>query len=263
MKSWYEHLPQYTICMKSFISIAFVCVLASCTAKKTSEKLLQDSTRLTTASLDSAVNQTNPEPAIVISDSATQVLRALVDSRLDTVYNALSDSANFYKVELIEYYDEYEGQDEMKRYIWFFDKQFSIAYSKYSYQNGAMQNPDIKECITQNNIVTCVKESGDSNTYGNLLFTIWDAKSGGTQFDWSTYSKGVESIKPLLENYSEQVQQNWDSNLLTLQSFIESEEPTNDNETYLLLKEVPKHADLVDYTKVTIPKAVYHKLKSN
>lgn len=105
----------------------------------------------------------------------------------------------------------------------------------------------------------------ESEFYGpdyGRTFTKWNVKLGGVKLNWSEYWKKVKSIEPVPDGYAANIQDECDSHLNLLTSTIEKEERiTSDEDIYTVNIRVPKHAELVDYTYVTIPKAVYIKLK--
>jgi len=221
-----------------------------------------DSTQLTTESvpletLRPAETIVKSEPTPVISDSAANALNAFVASQFK---NVLADSSKYYKVEMEDYYDEYEGQDEMKKYTWYFDKEFSIAYCKYSYQNGAMFKPDVIEFIARNDSVICTRET--SFVYDeDVITTLWDVQNGGVTINQSRYSD--EKIESIATDYGKTKQNSWEVHLDALKGALENdEEPrTGDEDVYYIMNRRPKHAELVDYTEVIIPKAVYDRLE--
>lgn len=191
--------------MKTSLLFITVIIVASC-AKPNSKTETIDSTQLATDTLASKVVNSmetviEPEPTLVISDSTANALNALVNSK----FNALcQDSANYYKVEMKDYYDEYEGQDVMQKYTWYFDKEFSVVYSKYSYQNGAMFKPDVTEYIVRNKSIECTIETSFVNDDDKSI-TVWDIQNGGVKLNWSRYSKKAESVEPIAADYSKKI----------------------------------------------------------
>ncbi|NOS91412.1 MAG: hypothetical protein HOP30_05790 [Cyclobacteriaceae bacterium] len=236
-------------------------VFANCGQPSTKEKL-SDSTQLpvdtiTSKSIDATEKEINASPTLIIADSATNALNALVMSLFN---NVIADSSNYYKVEMKDYFDEYEGQDEMKKYTWYFDSEFSIAYSKYSYQNGAMFKPDVIEFIARNDSIICVLETSFIND-DDVVKTAWHIQNGGVTVTQSKYSN--EKIESIAADYGKSKQDSWEAHFDALKStLVEDEQPKSGNEqVYFLSIRKPKHAELVDYKEVIIPKAVYDKLK--
>ncbi len=254
--------------VKYFSVLIILIFFASCNPPNSNMETT-DSTQLTTVAVPSetlnsegTATKPEPEPELVISDSTANALNTLVGTQFNTLYQLLSDSSNYYKVEMEDYYDEYEGQDEMEKYTWYFDKEFSVVYSKYSYQNGAMFKPDVIEYIARNNSIICTIET--SSIYDEDKFiTIWDVQNGGVKLKYSGYSKKIESVEPLAADYSKTNQNTWDMNFDALKTTLAEEvKPrTGDEEVYTILIRKPKPAELVDYKEVIIPKALYDKLK--
>ena len=181
----------------------FFLFLTNC-SQPTSKEKLSDSTQLavdTTSSkmLNATETAIKPEPILVITDSAANAMNALVMSLFN---NVIADSSNYYKVEMKDYFGEYEGQDEMKKYTWYFDKEFSIVYSKYCYQNGAMFKPDVIEFIVRNDSIICVLETIFIND-DDLVKTVWHVQKGGVTISQSRYAnEKIKSVAPELVNQS-------------------------------------------------------------
>jgi hypothetical protein len=212
---------------------------------------------ITSKSLDTAEKGINPAPTPIISDSAANALNAIIMSQFNKV---VADSSKYYKVKMKDYFDEYEGQDEMKNYTWYFDKEFSIAYSKYSYQNGAMFKPDVIEFIVHNDSIICALET--SFIYDDdVVTTIWHIQHDGVTVTQSRYSN--EKIESVAADYGKSKQHSWEVHFDALKSTLAEDEQlrTGDEQVYYVSIRKPKHAELVDYKDVTIPKAVYDKLK--
>lgn len=248
--------------MKTFITVA-LCMLVGC-SKPSSETAVQDTVTEVVA-VDSSsktvetIESAELETPIVISDSAANALNTSVSSEFEKIY---LDTTNCYKVVWIDYYDEWEGQWELKQSTWYFTKDFSIIYGTNSYENGAMERPTEIEFVVSDNQVTYTKEIYYTGSSGDKSLTRWDAKNGGVILNWSDYFEKIESVESVPVDYGKNVQNTWDSNLSTLLNTVENEDLSGDEEVYSVLKEVPKPAELTDYTKLIIPKAVYNKLKA-
>jgi len=203
-----------------------------------------------------------PEP-IIVTDSTANVLKNLVDAKFDSLYQLISDTSLFYKVELEDYYDEYEGQDQKKTIKWYFNKSLDPIYVHYIFESGSLDQPEITEYIISNEKIHALKK--EARLYGpdsGRKFTKWDKMNGGIILNWSEYWKKVKSIEPLTDEDLKGISDEHDSNLSLLKTTLDKEEPiTSDEEVYSIEIREPKHADLVDYTYVTIPKAVYNKLR--
>jgi len=241
--------------------LTILIIFNSCNQRNTKGETA-DSTQLGTDTVASkAVNPMEtviePEPALVIPDSAANALNALVNSK----FNSLSqDSSNYYKVEMKDYYDEYEGQDVMQKYTWYFDKEFSVVYIKYSYQNGAMFKPDVTEYIVRNNSIACTIETSFVHDDDKSI-TVWDIQNGGVKLNWSRSSEKVESVEPIAADYSKKNQNVLDVYLDALKSTLAEEETRTDVEVIHISIRKPKHAGLEDYKEVIIPKVMYDKLR--
>lgn len=246
--------------MKKNIGI-LVFIFVGCT-QPSSETSVQDST--SSVGVDSIVETSDPiqsktpapEAPIVISDSAANALNTLVNSQFESIYH---DTANYYKVVFIDYYDEWEGQAEMKETTWYLNNEFLIVYGTYSYQNGAMEQPDVTEFAVKKDSVTATKEFSLTG-YEEKALTRWAVQKGGVIL--KLYFEQIKSIAPVPVDYGEEIQKTWDINLTTLRSTVISEDLSADQEIYTILKEVPKPAELMDYTKWIIPKVVYDQLKA-
>jgi len=245
--------------LKYNVPIIFLAII-NCSQPSSKEKL-NDSTHLRVDTLISKSSGTieeviKPKPIPAISDSSANALNALVMSQFDKV---LADSSEYYKVEMEDYYDEYEGQDEMKKYTWYFDKEFSVVYSRYSYQNGAMFKPDVVEFIARNDSIICTLET--SFAYDDdIIITVWDVQNGGVKINQSRYSN--EKIESVAADYGKTNKNSRDANFDVLKSTLnEAEERKGEEEVYYISIRKPKHAELVDYKEVVIPKVVYDKLK--
>jgi len=247
-------------------STLLICVLAGCTQKTTSENLLQDTTTIVpnvaTIQVDSVITIEQPKIILVITDSVAKALSEIIDAKFDTLYNSLSDTSLYYQVALEDYFDEYEGQDQKKTIEWYFTKELSVVYAKYTFESGSMDQPEITEYILKDNQILYVKN--DSRLYGpdnGRTYSKWNSQLGGVKLNWSEYWKEIKSVDPLPNDYLRIIQEEWNSNMRLLVSMISNEEQTGDEAIYYIDIRVPKHAELVDYTSVTIPKQVYKKLR--
>lgn len=246
---------------KSLLAIT-LCILVGC-SKPSSETSMQDSLT-TVAVVDSTTETTGisrpvePETPIVISDSAANALDTFVNSQFEKIY---LDTTNCYRVTLVDYYDEWEGQWELQQSTWYFNKEFSIVYGKHSSENGASEKPEVTEFAIKDDQVIYTKEISHTG-YEEKTLTRWDAQKGGVILKWSDTFKKMESVEPVPGDYGKKTQDIWDSNLSTLKSTIENEEVTSGEDIYTILIETPKPAELVDYVQVIIPKVVYDKLKA-
>ncbi|HOX81524.1 MAG TPA: hypothetical protein PLJ60_05125 [Chryseolinea sp.] len=260
--------------MKTIFSIAFLTVLTilfSCTKNTSRETTHQDtipeiivSAPENVVSVDSTVaEEVKPELALIISDSTANALSTFVDAKFDTLYQALADTSNYYKAILEDYFDEYEGQDQKKIIESYFNKKLMLVYIKYTFESGSLDQPEITEYILTDEKISSVKN--ESEFYGpdnGRTFTKWNVQLGGVKLNWSEYWKEVKSLDPVPDGYAAKIQDECDSHLSLLKSTLDEEENfTGDENIYTISIRVPKRAELVDYTEVTIPKAVYHKLK--
>jgi hypothetical protein len=252
--------------MKSILGLMLFSVLVCCTSKKSQEASVQDSVSIDTTSLsEDLVELPEPPPApepIILSDSSARVLNDMVEAQFDTLYRALTDSSKYYQVVLEDYYDEYEGQDEKKTIEWYFTKELSVVYAKYTFESGSLDQPEVTEYILTDNRILYVKN--ESELYGpdnGRAFIKWSSQVGGVKLNWSEYWKEVKSVDPIPDDYLKTIQLEWETNMNLLIGTISKEEPTGDEDIYSIDIQVPKHAELVDYTKVTIPKQVYNKLR--
>lgn len=250
--------------MKTCISLLCLCLMFSCSPTTSTETTLQDTTATATLTdTASLVISKTSEPVFSIADSAAVALKAIVDSKFETMFQALADSANYYKVVYEDYFDEWEGQAEMKRTTWFFDKELNAVYIKFSYENGAMEKPDVSEYLATNNIITAARNESDFETPRNRAFTVWSAETDGLVVNWSSYSEEAESIEPLPKDFAKDSQGWWDSYMDDLKSLTNDEEHLiKGDDVYTILVETPKPAELMDYTKLIIPKAVYDKVRA-
>lgn len=256
--------------MKLIQCLIFLSVLIGCSAKPSVETTYQDT--LTVDSIGAGATEdmvvelieppAKPEP-IIVTDSAANVLKNLVDAKFDSLYLLLTDTSIFYKVELEDYYDEYEGQDQKKTIEWYFNKSLSVVYAKYIFESGSLEQPEVTEYILDDEKILYVKN--DSKLYGpdyGRSFIKWSLLSGGVKLNWSEYWKKVKSIESIPEDYLKTIQEEWDANLsLLIVTINKEEEITGDEDVYSIDIRVPKHAELVDYTSVTIPKQIYKKLR--
>jgi hypothetical protein len=182
MKNWYEVTAKHCTYL----------LLIGCASKPNQETPAQDTLLVDSIAapeeLITTITEpfTKPEP-IIVTDSTVNVLKNLVDVKFDSLYQLISDTSLFYKVE----------------------KMFGVVI-----------------------------------------------------LNWSEYWKEVKSIGPLTDEELKRIIDEHDSNLSLLKTTLSKEELiTSDEEVYSIEIREPKHADLVDYTYVTIPKAVYNKLR--
>jgi len=129
-----------------------------------------------------------------------------------------------------------------------------------------MDKPDVVEYILKNNVVICTKEDiYDLGEVQARTSIIWDAQSGGVRLTYSTNDHKIVSQEVITDDYSKASNSTLevDYNLLETMLDMEGYSPPDGKEIYTILKEVPKEAELVDYTMVIIPKVMYDKLKSD
>ncbi|MBX2917406.1 MAG: hypothetical protein KF856_19215 [Cyclobacteriaceae bacterium] len=253
--------------MRLIPGLMLLCIFG-CTAKHSTETLVHDTLKvdsiIVAEDVVAEVIEPLPKPEpIIVTDSTANVLKNLVDAKFDSLYQLISDTSLFYKVELEDYYDEYEGQDQKKTIKWYFNKSLDPIYVHYIFESGSLDQPEITEYIISNEKIHALKK--EARLYGpdsGRKFTKWDKMNGGIILNWSEYWKKVKSIEPLTDEDLKGISDEHDSNLSLLKTTLDKEEPiTSDEEVYSIEIREPKHADLVDYTYVTIPKAVYNKLR--
>lgn len=249
----------------TFTLLISISALVSCTNKTTSENTLPDTTTITTLAAtqtDSAIPIEQPKLILVITDSVAKALSEMVDAQFDTLYKSLSDTSLYYQVSVEDYYDEYEGQDQKKTIEWYFNKELAVVYAKYTFESGSLDQPEVTEYILRDNQILYLKK--ESELYGpdnGRAYCKWSSQLGGVKLNWSEYWKEIKSVDPLPNDYIQIIQKEWDATMRLLVSTISKEEQTGDESIYYIDIRVPKHADLVDYTSVTIPKQVYKKLR--
>jgi hypothetical protein len=248
------------------IILIFCGVLVSCATKTTSENTLPDTTTtittVATLQIDSIIPIEQPKSVLVITDSVAKALSEIVDAKFDSLYSSISDTSLYYQVDLEDYYDEYEGQDQKKTIEWYFSKELAVVYAKYTFESGSLDQPEVTEYILRDNQILYLKK--ESELYGpdnGRAYRKWSSQLGGVKLNWSEYWKEIKSVDPLPDDYLKTIQEEWDANLSLLISTISKEEQTGDEAIYYIDIRVPKHAELVDYTSVTIPKQVYKKLR--
>lgn len=250
--------------MKSSAFLLCLCLLAGCSSTTSQETTSQDTVTVAVAALDTATIDVAPEQSFKVTDSAAMMLKAHVDSLFAVVYEKLSDPDNYYKVVYEDYYDEYEGQDQMERNTWYFDKEYNLVYSTFSYQNGAMYTPDSTEYLSKGAAVIAVKSQGEYRNGGSddISYTVWSEKTSGLVVNWSNYFKKPDTIQPLPKDFVENEQKKWELYLSFLRSTIEAEdEVMDDDDIYVILKETPKQSELTDYTKLVIPRQMYNQFR--
>jgi hypothetical protein len=174
---------------ESYLLLIILLVFTRCnqpsTKGETADSTQHSTDTVFSKTLDSVETAVKQEPVFVISDSAVNALNALVDSQFNALYQAVADSSNhYYKVEMEDYNDDYEGQDSRLKATWYFDKNFSIVYAECGYQNGAMEKPSVIEYAVKDNQITSVKETGDFNSSGDNSFIRWDAQNGRGKLKW-------------------------------------------------------------------------------
>ena len=262
-------LKQLPIAFLICTVIANSCAPPGSNSPKTEEPVAADTASLTlvaqheTAHVDSAVVASPPKgPPLVLSDSSSSALNDLVSAQFERVYKELADSANYYKVSMADYFDEYEGQNEIWFTTWYFDKAFSIVYARHTDQTGGMERPYVTEYIIREGSIVCVKEdSDDSGKAYERTVVLWDRQAGCVRMGIKSYGNPVISKEPMVANYAATTQKSWEVNLSTLKQTLEKggdQDPVSD--TYSIRIEEPKPSELLDYTEVTIPKPVYDKL---
>lgn len=252
--------------VKIIFCAAFIQLLINCNTKTTSENSLQDTittiTKVDTIQIDSVIPIEQPKPVLVITDSVAKALSEMVDAKFDSLYSSISDTSLYYQVDLEDYYDEYEGQDQKKTIEWYFSKELAVVYAKYTFESGSLDQPEVTEYILRDNQILYLKK--ESELYGpdnGRAYRKWSSKLGGVKLNWSEYWKEIKSVDPIPDDYLKNIQEEWDANLDLLITTISKEEQTSDEAIYYIDIRVPKHAELVDYTSVTIPKQVYKKLR--
>ncbi|CAN5469404.1 hypothetical protein BH09BAC3_BH09BAC3_37170 [soil metagenome] len=245
------------------ISLCFLIYLVlACSAPPSQETAsLQDTTAaaLSTDSVRPDVTDVLEKPKeqpLTISDSSASRLNDLVTSQFAKFY---ADSANYYKVVLTDYFDEYEGQDEMTITTWYYDQDFSIAYSRKSYQNGAMRLPDIDEYLLKDNSIVSAK--GERDDRGDKEFLRWDVEAGGIILVWSSVFDKIQSSKAIRSDYLKVSQAAWTASMEALPYELDKEKIVKDDGNMItLLTENRKPSELMDYTRVTISKVLFDRL---
>jgi hypothetical protein len=205
------------------------------------------------------------EPPIEISDSTSKALNDVVNEQFDSLFLVLADSASYYRVALTDYFDEWEGQNEGWHTIWYFDKEFNAVYSRYIHESGTLEGRDVKEYgLKDNRIVFAREDTNPTNEYEERTITLWDAKAGGVQMIKSLNTKKMSVGTALPGDYEINSQKDWDSGLDKLKDFLNTDAgKTENDDIYTVLLQVPKPAELMDYTRVIIPKPVYNKFKND
>jgi hypothetical protein len=254
--------------MRLIPGLTLLCIFG-CAAKHSTETLVQDTLKTDSVTLvEDVVAEVieplpKPEP-IIVTDSTANALRNLVDAKFDSLYQLVTDSSVFYKVELEDYYDEYEGQDQKKMIEWYFDKSLALVYVHYTFESGSLDQPEVTDYFISNDKIFTLKK--EARLYGpdsGRKFTKWDSQYGGVILNWSEYWKEVKSVESIPDDYLKTIQEEYETNLSLLITTLDKEELiTSDEEVYSIEIREPKHAELVDYTYVTIPKVVYNKLRN-
>lgn len=254
--------------MRIIQSLTILCVLIGCSPKPATETPVQDTLKVDSISVpEDVVSELveplpKPEP-IIVTDSTANVLKNLVDAKFDSLYQLINDTSIFYKVDLEDYYDEYEGQDQKKMIEWYFDKSIELVYVNYTFESGSLDQPEVTEYYVKDGEISSIKK--ESELYSpdsGRKFTKWNNQYGGVILNWSEYWKEVKSIELLTDEDFKRITDEHDSNFRLLVSTLEKEDMTTSDENFYSIEiRVPKHAELVDYTYVTIPKAVYNKLR--
>ncbi len=244
----------------SFCFLAYV-VLA-CSAPPSQETASLKDTTVAALSTDSVkpepidVVEKPKEQLLTISDSSTSRLNDLVTSQFAKFY---ADSANYYKVVLTDYFDVYEGQNEMTITTWYNDRDFAIAYYRKSYQNGAMGFPDIDEYLLKDNVIISAK--GERDDSGDKEFLRWDVEAGGVIIVWSRALDKIQSSKAIRSNYLKDSQAAWTASMEALPYELDKEKIVEDDGNMItLLTEKRKPSELMDYTRVTISKVLFDRL---
>lgn len=254
--------------MRLLLSIAHILLLIGCASKPKQETPAQDTLLIDSIAAHEELITTITEPLakpepLIVTDSTANALKNLVDAKFDSLYQLISDTSLFYKVELEDYYDEYEGQDQKKTIEWYFTKSLALVYIHYTFESGSLDQPEVTEYIISNEKISAIKK--ETRLYGpdsGRKFTKWDSQHGGAILNWSEYWKEVRTVESITDDHLTRIRDEHDSNLSLLQTTLDKENlMTSDEEVYSIKIQVPKHADLVDYTYVTIPKIVYNKLR--
>lgn len=254
--------------MKLILALIILTFFIGCSPKPSTESMVQDTVKIDSIALQEDVIESiellpAPEP-IIVTDSTANLLKNLVDATFDSLYQLINDTSLFYKVELEDYYDEYEGQDQKKMIKWFFDKSLELVYVNYIFESGSLDQPEVTEYYIKDGEISSIKK--ESELYGpdsGRKFTKWNNQSGGVILNWSEYWKEVRTVESITDDHLNRIRDEHDSNLSLLKTTLGKEDPiTSDEEVYSIEIRVPKHAELVDYTYVTIPKAVYNKLRN-
>lgn len=254
--------------MKLILALIILTFFIGCSPKPSTESMVQDTVKIDSIALQEDVIESiellpAPEP-IIVTDSTANLLKNLVDATFDSLYQLINDTSLFYKVELEDYYDEYEGQDQKKMIKWFFDKSLELVYVNYIFESGSLDQPEVTEYYIKDGEISSIKK--ESELYGpdsGRKFTKWNNQSGGVILNWSEYWKEVRTVESITDDHLNRIRDEHDSNLSLLKTTLGKEDPiTSDEEVYSIEIRVPKHAELVDYTYVTIPKAVFNKLRN-
>lgn len=254
--------------MKLILALIILTFFIGCSPKPSTELMVQDTVKIDSIALqEDAIESIEllpaPEP-IIVTDSTANLLKNLVDAKFDSLYQLINDTSLFYKVELEDYYDEYEGQDQKKMIKWFFDKSLELVYVNYIFESGSLDQPEVTEYYIKDGEISSIKK--ESELYGpdsGRKFTKWNNQSGGVILNWSEYWKEVRTVESITDDHLNRIRDEHDSNLSLLKTTLDKEDLiTSDEEVYSIEIRVPKHAELVDYTYVTIPKAVYNKLRN-
>ena len=242
--------------------IVLVFFLSGCSSSGTKESTTSQDT-ITSNATDSITNSTTEAKPIVVSEAKVTSLGGILIEQFEKVYKDVADTSTYIKVMLFDYYNEYEGQDEAWEAELYFDKAFSLRFFSQIHVTGVDGGDDIKEYIVDNNVIIAGRERYPyyENERDEKTIIHWHDSSGVIQSK-TTY-RGT-THEPLQDDYKIKQFKSVEKKLSSVINVLHKGEllsETEDSFSVIIIEE-KENSDLIDSTRVIVPKIIYKHLKN-
>lgn len=251
--------------------ITLILFLYSCSSSGSSDSTTSQDT-ITKQEATTVTNpvESVPVPVSVIEEPALENYQAddsTVIGKFNIQFENLSkgivDSNSSIKVLLQDNYNEYEGQDEHWDIEMYFDNTFSLRFYREIYETGVVGSSEIKEYVIDHDTIVWGRERKPyyKSDYGGKTIIQWDNQSGVNKIE-SEFVKTTNETLP--DAYKLERFKKVKSHLSTITKLLKNSPISDENEnSYTVAKGETKEAnDLIDSTKVIVPKIIYKHLKN-